>query len=459
MPSTPSERQHLKINPYPIGGGYKPRNPVLLVFKNLFGAPVPLFLALYVTSTMVSMSGMEIFGWAVGALTLCYIFIDRFSSHKEIPLFRVGADLWLFLLLVISSLGLLLNAPEADFWKHYGKMRWVIMLYLLTYAHFLFPGIKRYFHIMMVGGFIVSLYALIQHFTGLDLRYELGLRAESAVNYSPMGNQTVYQVVGFFGHHLTYGYVFSLITAFSFAGLFLLRNISQQFRVFLALTCLLLLLSLLWTYGRGVWIATACSLLFMAGFISRKLLLSALLAMIVTFIGLYELNPNFQRRVDTILDSDYRSNSVRENLWTANLAMVRDHPWVGLGINQNEARSIEYQERLGLEGRLMKGHAHNSYIQWLSTTGVLGFICYMFFVLTFLLITYKLWITVPITNSFHRTMILGALGAQVSLHVGGLTQWNFGDAEVNHLFIFILSLVAYMNKKYSETATPDDQSL
>ena len=95
----------------------------------------------------------------------------------------------------------------------------------------------------------------------------------------------------------------------------------------------------------------------------------------------------------------------------------------------------------------------------LSTTGIIGFSCYMFFILAFLLMTHRLWTEVPRSHYWHRVFVLGALGAQVAVHAGGLTQWNFGDPEVNHLFVFILAVVAYMNERYLRGIVPDDYAL
>ena len=83
----------------------------------------------------------------------------------------------------------------------------------------------------------------------------------------------------------------------------------------------------------------------------------------------------------------------------------------------------------------------------------------MLFILTFLLMTHRLWLDIPETHFWHRVIVLGALGAQISLHTGGVTQWNFGDAEVNHLFVFVLAMVAFLAEKYARGIVPDDYAL
>ena len=73
--------------------------------------------------------------------------------------------------------------------------------------------------------------------------------------------------------------------------------------------------------------------------------------------------------------------------------------------------------------------------------------------------TARLYSTIPSTHYWHRVFALSALGAQLAFHIGGLTQWNFGDAEVQHQFIFWLAIVAYMTQQYYVHIVPDDHSL
>src|SRR5206468_1777859 len=112
-------------------------------------------------------------------------------------------------------------------------------------------------------------------------------------------------------------------------------------------------------------------------------------------------------------DRGYYSNEDRRNVWKANIAMFKDHIWTGIGAGQNEERLDEYYKKLGIESTF-GGHAHNNYIQMLSTTGLLGFFFYMLFILSFLLMTHRLWGDIPETHFWHRVVALGALGAQIS---------------------------------------------
>lgn len=414
---------------------------------------VPIFLFLYTIALLTSMSGMEIFGWGTCALTLLYI-TGSLLRAKRPDVFTLGCEIPLFFLLIVAWAGLSINAPDADFLTAFGKLRWVLMLYLLAYSFSLQSNLNRILNTLMVVGTIVGCYAIFQHFTGIDI-----IRGDHrSVTIAPFEGATVYQNTGFLSHHLTYGYSFGMLICFPLAAFLLGQRRSLSFKLMSGFSVLVIGLSLLWTYGRGVWLATALSFFVIAAYVSKKHMMA--LIVIVGIIGgvLYTGNTGFQERFSSIWASNYHSNTDRQDLWRANLAMFQDHPWIGVGYGQNEEILGEYFKKLEIKNEF-GGHAHNNYLQMMSTTGLLGTICYLFFILSFLLSTHRLWLEIPRTHYWHRVIVLGALGAQVCMHAGGVTQWNFGDAEVNHLYIFILAMVAYLSERYARGIVPDDYSL
>ena len=81
----------------------------------------------------------------------------------------------------------------------------------------------------------------------------------------------------------------------------------------------------------------------------------------------------------------------------------------------------------------------------------------MLFILTFLLITGRIWIEVPLSNTWHRVFILALLGVQVAMHVGGL---NILEYKISTVFLCVfLAMMAYIYKKYNEAAVFDDYCL
>ena len=465
MKSTPSERIHLKLDPFStFGSDHVQRHPLLVFLKNIVGTGIPLLLILYLISSIIHVSVTMILGYLIASLTFIYILLDHFEKKQEISLFYIGGDIWLFILLIVGALGLLVNASGVSFGEHFLELHWILLLYTFTYAFYLFPGIKRFFHIITIFGLIVSIYGIIQHFFGVDLLYQAGLTSQSATylgppsrvnNYLNTPNEGYYQVIGFFQNHIDYGMFFSMALCFPVAGVLLLKDISLVYRIFLIITSASIGLSLLWTYDKGVWSSSIISLLFMSGFINRRVFVKMTLILSLIFGMFYYFDNNFQNK-NVVFDKHYHNQETKMDVWKANLAMFLDHPWVGIGLKQDEVHIRQYYQKLNIDNWEVDS-ANNAYIYWLATTGSLGFISYMLFILAFLLMTGRIWIEVSLSNTWHRVFILALLGVQIAMHVGGLAYWNMQSTQ--YFFVFSLAMISYIYKKYNEASVFDDYCL
>ncbi len=423
-------------------------------FRSFLAKAVALFITLYAIALTCSMAAMEIASWATAFFFCLYVTLDRRSKGRKVEIHTVGVELPMALLIITVICGLKINAPDGDFWFAAGSLRNLALLFFFAYAFQVSKNLNRLFFLLVTCGTIISIYGIWQHFTGIDL-WRHSSRALMGV---PWGDHTAYSTVGFFSHHLTYGHSYMMILCVPWAALLLGRHRRWWEILGFLISFGLLLTSLIFTYGRGVWIAILVGLPVMAFFASRKLFFISFALLLVGAGILYKSDPLIRERAMSIISDNYTSNDERRKLWQANMEMFHDHPWIGVGYRQNEPLSQEYYKKLDIkEG--MSGHAHSNYVELLATTGMLGFGSYMLIILGFILMTARLYSSIPVTHYWHRVFALAALGAQIAFHVGGLTQWNFGDAEVQHQFIFWLAVVAYMSQRYYAHIVPDDNSL
>ncbi len=412
------------------------------------------FAFVYMIALTSSMAAME---FGTMGYTLFFVLIaitDRFCKTKIIEWHTTGVELPIFGFIATVFVGLLVNAPNADFLFVMGSLRLLLVFFIITYSLQIVKDLNRLFAVMLFCATVIGVYAIWQHYTGIDL----WRHTHRALVDLPIGDRSLYQSVGFFGHHLTYAHSYMMILCLPWAALLLGNRQPWWQRILFLLSFLIILTSVGFTYGRGAWIAVAVSLPVMAMFVSRKILISIILIFIIAGGAVYKISPTIHERVVTIFQENYASNDDRKKLWQANMQMFKEHPWIGIGYRQNEPLTMAYYEKLGIKDG-MSGHAHSNYIQTLATTGLIGFTFYMLLMLAFILTTARLYASIPSTHYWHRVIALAALGAQVAFHIGGLTQWNFGDALVHHQFLFWLAVVAYMSQRYYAHIVPDDQSI
>lgn len=412
-----------------------------------------LFMFLYAAALTFSMAGMELSAFGITIIFALYVFFDFMSPKRTLQWHTLGAEFPVLGLLVVIAVGLLVKAPES-FSTSFGSLRNLLFLFIVTYALQVVKNLNKLIIMIVSLAVVVSIYAIWQHFTGQDLWRNATLFSMP----NPNGITGIYQSIGFFSHHLTYSHSYMMIACFPLAAFLLSTKSSWWLRVLFLIAGAIILFSIIATYARGSWLALAAALPIMALFVSRKKLLIVLL-LFFTVIGVtFKVSPHLKARAMTIFDVSNADNGARRALWSANMQMFNENPWLGVGYKQNEALTPKYFEQMGI-GSDFYGHAHSNYLELLATTGILGFAFYMLFILAFVLMTARLYSSIPKTHTWHKVFVLAILGAQIAFHVGGLTQWNFGDGEVQHQFFFWLAVMSYMSHRYYAHIVPDDRSL
>ena len=401
-------------------------------------------LSLYLIATWSSMAGMEIFGWLTFLLTVTYAV--RSPSDDPVGFRDIAAFMpWkaCLALLGITVLGLYINGtPSADKVYDIGSQRWIFIFAMLSFSLATCPPTLKGYRIFLGFTSLVAVYAIFQSFTGIDL---LRLGSHRAVQELPDG--ILWRSAGLFGSPLAYGYIAGQHVCLAL-GMALLtfherKKVGWLFWGSLA-AYVLISLSIITTFTRGAWIAMVCAHLFVAWAVAPRIALLLLGSGTAALGILFATIGTFRFRILSLFDSGYSSNSERVFLWKCNWAMFKDYPILGIGYQENEARAAEYTERLG-RPYAFTGHAHNNYIQMLSGTGITGFLAYMFIISFMLWLTWRLWKRLPSDLLWARALTLGCLGAQIHLHIGGLTECNFKAGTENHNFMVVWGLVVAMS--------------
>jgi len=184
------------------------------------------------------------------------------------------------------------------------------------------------------------------------------------------------------------------------------------------------------SYSKIAWISGPLTVALIGWTGLRGRIRYGVMGVLIMFAGLWSTTSEFRLRFQGL-------NSIlgeRLELWKANWAMVREHPWFGVGWHHNFELSYAYYDWMKVKHGF-SSHAHNNLLDQWATTGLFGVLS--FIVLNFLLFkmslkVYRAKISSRGDDLLPRALGLGFFAAWICLHINGVTQANFWDAKVLH---------------------------
>ncbi len=420
-------------------------------------------LSLYLIATWCSMAGMEIFGWLTFALSMSYAFRTRLGASKvsathsgqRLSLGEMVSEVlpWKLMIFwyVVVILGVFFPGTPADEKLHiFGSHRWMLLLIANSFALSLCPPKLKAYRVFLAFTGIVAVYAIFQSFTGIDLLRMHDANPHRAVQFLDVRKDIqLWRSAGLFGSPMGYVYIAGIHSCLALAVALVFPSEHSRLRRWSLFVFVLIAASLVTTYVRGGWFSIAVAVLVMTWLANRKFFLWAIGMGAGAFTVLFVSLVQFRERFMSLLDPKYASNSERMGLWKMNLRIFLDHPIFGIGWEMNEVRACEYVNCQAIP-KPFTGHAHNNYLQALSGLGITGFTAYLAFIGFFLWATYRLWKRLPENLYWARALTLAALGAQIHLHLGGLTECNWKAGATNHNIMIALAIVTsliYLEKK------------
>ena len=122
---------------------------------------------------------------------------------------------------------------------------------------------------------------------------------------------------------------------------------------------------------------------------NRKQLL-ILLVIVVALGGFVAGSPIYRNRFLSIANTTTdRSNGDRIEAWISTVQMVKDYPVTGVGIGKWRKNYEEkYKSERDTQGL---GHSHNNMLQIAGEAGMIGLLGYIYFLIHFIIISFKNW--------------------------------------------------------------------
>jgi O-antigen ligase len=407
---------------------------------------VKALLSLYMTSFYVSVAGMEMFSWVIVLLTGIHIVRHKKPFLWPPRILIVAAfSIWF---IVLTSL-LYNGVPQPFFQRGLLKFRWII-LFIFYYNFFIYffneHFIKKLFVWIDALLILVAIYCCYQFVYGKDL-----VRPYSIIFRPLTDNSAFFRPNGFFSLTLTLTYCVSMYFCVSLARLLHMWPKPFKWHALHVAGLISSLLIIFMSFTRGAWVAFFIAVITLLALYRRQLIFYFIGIFGVIFTTLWFSFTDFKLRMLTFLDMTHLNNLERWNLWKANWLIIKENPWLGLGYLENSRHIRIYLRKIG-HPNSYASHAHNNFLDYWAGNGVFGLIGFAVFIGTLLFLSISIYRKMKLTknNELLKALLLGGIGVQLIMHIGGLTECTFKDAELNHQFMFFASLILAINYRQFE---------
>lgn len=210
------------------------------------------------------------------------------------------------------------------------------------------------------------------------------------------------------------------------------RGLNTRNKILLIVVSTILFGGLLVTYTRGAWIAIAVVMILLL-LINRAYKMIGYISC-AGVIGIISLQLFFKsslivKRLNTLSDLKFRSNSERLYGWISSLDIIRDYPLTGIGFANFAAVYSKYKLPAA---KMILAHAHNTFLVLATEGGILcalSFTLFCIFFAAYVIKGYKL-----MSSSFYRCLVAGLGLAMLALMINGFVDNAFTRAGVWGVF-------------------------
>jgi O-antigen ligase len=250
----------------------------------------------------------------------------------------------------------------------------------------------------------------------------VGIVQYGVLNYDNLGRR----MQGTLSHWMTYSGTLMLVICASVARLLF----GTRDRLWAAFVLPALLVSLVLTLTRGAWLGAAAG----AGVLLlikdvRLTLLVPVVAALVLVLAPDELSS----RVNSLGNMSDPTTRDRVAMLEAGAAIIRDHPWTGVGPDMIGRVYPDYRTASAVQAD--NPHLHNVPLQIAAERGLPALVVWIGFVVSAIAGLWRL-----LGDRRARPLAAAGLGAMTAMLAAGLTEYNFGDSEFLMLLLVMITL-------------------
>jgi len=216
-----------------------------------------------------------------------------------------------------------------------------------------------------------------------------------------------------------------------------------------ALATVPILMALFLTFSRAAWLVGLPAGLFFVGLARGRR--AALAIMLAVLLGLLALLPFAQAdRIASLFDLESGTTFLRLKLWQASLNMIRDHPWLGVGLDNF---LYQYRDHYVLPEALIErdlSHPHNFILDFWTRLGVPGVVAILWMGGAALGAGWRA--TRRLEDGDLQALALGLTGSLITTLAHGLLDNSYFLVDLAFVFTLTLGLIQWLAGRAAEGA-------
>jgi len=252
--------------------------------------------------------------------------------------------------------------------------------------------------------------------------------------------------VGFTRHHTTFGASLSWLCYLLFTKGYL-ENSSRRDRAWYFWGALCCGVGVLFSFSRGAWLSFLVGLFIVLALLNRKWLFRGAILLSLVLGLLFFTSSSFEQRIRSF---HFSENQERFELWQAAWRMFLDSPWFGQGYHSFGARFEAFTD-LHVKNPQVPRDTHYMYLDFLATTGALGFTAFISFLISTFLFLKRGWLKLGATDS-RRVWFTATLGGFGAFCMGGCFDRYFYMQHTLIPLLLFLSVCAASLQREAKSA-------
>jgi O-antigen ligase len=159
-------------------------------------------------------------------------------------------------------------------------------------------------------------------------------------------------------------------------------------------------------------------------------------------------------RFGDLASSEQISADTRVEIWRETWQMVRDYPWIGVGLGGYESSFIEYKRVAPMN---LVDFAHNDYLQYLAELGFLGFALLAFLVARTLVQGFRMAVSADDLNV--RYFGIAAAGSLTAIGLHSLVDFNLYLPAHMMMVAWIAGTIDALSLRRQKARGPDGREM